>query len=108
MAGNGLPDQKALNEAALAIRRQAYQARTASTAAPEAAAAQLAETAAKVKLNGAEYQAFMSLLKRGMSAPDAMKNVLMQRELVATLGTSTPTAAQTRFPKGMRGKVSEP
>jgi hypothetical protein len=57
-----------------------------------------------VKLSAAETKAFLDLLKRGMSGPDAMKNVLMQRELVATLGTPAPTAAQTRFPKGQRGK----
>ena len=99
----GIPNQKALNEAALAIRRQAYQQRLAQSAAAEAPPAPVPAAAANVKLSGAETTAFLDLMKRGLSGADAMKNVLMQRELVASLGTPTPTAAQTRFPKGMRG-----
>lgn len=97
-----MPDQGALNEAALAARRAAYQERL-KTALPTAAPA--AAAPANVKLNAAETKAFLDLMQRGMAGPEAMKNVLMQRELVQRLATPTPTAAETRFPKGMRGKV---
>lgn len=100
-AATGLPDQKALNEAALAVRRAAYQARLANTAAPEPA---MSPAPTKPTLSVAETKAFMDLMQRGMPSAEAMKNVLMQRELVASLRIPTPTAAQTRFPKGMRGK----
>lgn len=105
-AAAALPDQRALNEAALAARRAAYQARMQSAPPPVEAPAAVAPAAGNVKLSGAETKAFLDLMKRGMSGSDAMKNVLMQRELVASLGTPAPTAAQTRFPKGMRGKVT--
>jgi hypothetical protein len=108
-AAAALPDQRALNEAALAVRRQAYQERLkAQTSAQVAETAPAAAPAAAgtVKLSAAETKAFLDLMKRGMSGPDAMKNVLLQRSLVDTLGTPTPTAAQTRFPKGQRGKVT--
>lgn len=100
---SGLPDQRALNEAALAVRRAAYQARM-SSAPPPVEPAPAAAAAGNVKLSAAETKAFLNLMQRGMPGPDAMKNVLMQRELVQSLGTPTPTAAETRFPKGMRGK----
>lgn len=96
-----LPDQKSLNEAALAVRRAAYQARMSSAPPVEAAPAPVA---GNVKLTAAETKAFLNLMQRGMPGPEAMKNVLMQRSLVESLGTPTPTAAETRFPKGMRGK----
>jgi hypothetical protein len=108
-AAAALPDQRALNEAALAVRRQAYQERLkAQTSAQVAETAPAAAPAAAgtVKLSAAETKAFLDLMKRGMSGPDAMKNVLLQRSLVDTLGAPTPTAAQTRFPKGQRGKVT--
>lgn len=104
-AAQALPDQRALNEAALAARRAAYQARMQSAPPPVESPAPVA---GNVKLSAAEAKAFLDLMQRGMSGPEAMKNVLMQRELVATLGTPTPTAAQTRFPKGMRSKASQP
>lgn len=100
--GNGLPDQRALNEA---VRRAAYQARM-KTAPPVVEAP--AAPAANVKLSAVETKAFLDLMKRGMSGPDAMKNVLLQRSLVEQLGTPTPTGADTRFPKGMRGKPYQP
>lgn len=75
-----------------------------ASAPPVEAAPAVAPAAANVKLSAAETKAFLDLMQRGMSGPDAMKNVLMQRALVESLGTPTPTPAQTRFPKGMRGK----
>lgn len=74
-----LPDQKALNEAALAARRTAYQAsQSASSAA--------------TGLTKAEEKAFMDLVKRGMPGPDALKNILLQRTLAGRLGT--PSTAE--------------
>lgn len=87
-----LPDQRALNEAAIAERRATTQAKVTKPA--------------NVKLNAAETSAYLNLMLKGQSSSDAMASVLQQRELVAALGTPTPTAAQTRFPKGMRGKAS--
>lgn len=83
-----MPDQKALNEAALAARRSAVQ-----TPAP----------AAKPTLNVAETKEFLRLVNSGKSVKDAMDLIRMQRQLIQELGTPTPTPAETRFPKGMRG-----
>jgi hypothetical protein len=91
-----LPDQKALNEAAIAARRGGQ-----PTGAPSTPPAPTSPQTPK--LNAAETTAFLGLLKRGMSGPEALKNILLQRELVDQLGTPSPTANETRFPKGMRG-----
>lgn len=85
-----MPDQKALNEAALAARRAAYQAKPAP--APP-----------KPSLLAAEAKEYMRLLKSGKSSKDAMDAILTQRELIQRMGLTTPTVAETKFPKGMRG-----
>lgn len=123
-----LPDVRASSEAAMARRRaQVNQAESRVTpseppsirglherkeAEVRSGALGAASTpptpTPNLKLNAAETRAFLDLLQRGMSGPEAMKNVLLQRELVGQLGTPTPTGKQTRFPKGMRGKSRPP
>lgn len=91
---NSLPDQKALNEAALARRRAEYQATSAArTPAP----------AAKPTLLASEAKEYLRLIQSGKSAKDAMASIEMQRALNAQLGLGTPSPAETKFPKGMRG-----
>lgn len=100
VVANPSPQQLA-NEVAIARRRAAYQAQLSS--APPVPAPVPAPP--PVKLSAAETKAFLDLMKRGMSGPDAMRSIQQQRALIEQLGTPTPTAADTRFPKGMRGKT---
>lgn len=125
VSGNGLPDQRMLNEQALASRRAAYQASQQPAGAPAAAeplpgpgatpgapgqpAAPAAATApatvpAKMKLTGPETVVFRNLMGRGMKAAEALENIRMQRDLVGRLGTPAPTGNVVKFNKGMRGK----
>jgi len=84
-----LPDQKALNEAALAARRATYSA--SQQAAPVAQAAAAAPAAAdRIALTAAETKEFLRLLKRGLKGPEAMAAVKQARELAARLGGATP------------------
>jgi len=90
-ASAALPDQKALNEAALAVRRAAYQARVAAGEAPAtptqvAQAVQTVVKAEKVKLTGVETKAAMDLVKRGLSPDDALAAILKQREFLEKMG----------------------
>jgi hypothetical protein len=95
--------QMLLNEEALARRRAAYQA---SQASPETAAV-LAED-----MSAAELQAYHQMRNKGI--PDAVaKNEIVRSRRAALLmnqqfGLKTPTEAQKKFPKGMRGKATPP
>lgn len=91
--------QQVLNEAALARRRAEYQAR--AVAPPEAPAS------AKAKLFASEGPEYMRLIKAGKTHQQAMDVIQANRLLQERLGLSTPTADETRFPKGNRGKVPE-
>lgn len=55
-----------------------------------------------VRLTAPETKEFLNLQKK-MSAKEAMAEIQLQRELMAKLNLSSPTVAQTKFPKGMRG-----
>ncbi len=75
-----LPDQKALNEAALAARRSV-------------ATAPL--SAAKPSLLASETTEYLRLLKAGKTHAEAMKAVQLQRDLISTLGTPSDADART-------------
>jgi hypothetical protein len=90
-----LPDQRALNEAALAARRAAYQA---SQAAP--AADPVVPASGKMRLTLPEFKDFQRLIQRGMSLPDAERVVKLARDL----GADPPPVAATTFPKMTRGR----
>jgi hypothetical protein len=90
-----LPDQRALNEAALAARRAAYQA---SQAAP--AAGPVVPASGKMRLTLPEFKEFQRLIQRGMSLPDAERVVKLARDL----GADPPPVAATTFPKMTRVK----
>lgn len=80
------PDQRSLNEAALAARRSAYQA--SQTTAPAAAAppaGPIVAASGKMQLTAPEFTEFTRLSKR-MPLPDALQAVLNARELAARLG----------------------
>lgn len=98
---NNLPDQRALNEEALAARRAAYQAKIQ----PQQAVASIQTAAASnVKLTASEMLAGADLVRKGLTPEAALESILQQRELMKGFGLSTPTADAARFPKGMRGK----
>lgn len=88
---NSLPDQKALNEAAIAARRAAYQARQAAT---PAAADPIVAASGKMKLTGPEMVEFNRLRKSGLSLADAYAKLQDMRELAARFGS--PTAADVQ------------
>lgn len=106
-SGSGLPDQKALNEAALAARRAAYQQRLAAETAQATQASTGNVMAAASELTTEEKKALFDLVSRGVPGPDAVKNILAQRALRTQFNLTTPSEADIRFPKGMRGKPPE-
>jgi hypothetical protein len=81
---NTLPDQKALNEAALAARRAAYQA--SQVAAP---AGPIVAASGKMKLTADEFKEFIRLTNKGMTFPDAEIAVKTMRALATKLGGAT-------------------
>lgn len=83
-SGSALPDQRALNESALAARRATYQASQGGSAAPAAATPQ---AAGKITLTAPESRVLMELTRRGMKGGEALKAILDQRELAAKLRT---------------------
>ena len=96
---NTLPDQKALNEAALAQRRVAYQARVQAEADAAAATGQPQPPPARLKLTAPESKEYMRLRRAGLSDPQVMDAIQAARDLQARFGTPTPTVAETKFPK---------
>lgn len=78
-----LPDQKALNETALAARRLAYQA------SQDAAPAAIVKASGKMHFTGAEMKEFARLRSRGLSLADAQTAVQTAKGLAAKLGGAT-------------------
>lgn len=103
--GAALPDQKALNEAALLARREAYQASRGPVAVPPAEA--IVKTSGKMQLTAPEFKEFQRLLKAGLSLPDAEQAVKTARDLARQLGAEPPPVSATKFPKGMRGRAPQ-
>jgi len=91
-----LPDQKALNDAALAARRAAYQASL------EPAADTVVKASGKLHFTAPEWAAFRELRSRGVSLEDAASGAKAAGQLARRFGLSTPTLEQTQFPKGNR------
>jgi len=107
-SGAALPDQKALNEAALAVRRAAYQA-SQGKPPPVSQIVKAVATAAKdakLHLTGAETAAGIDLMKRGLSSEDALKAILTQREFLAKMGGGLPTSAAAKAAIKARGYKS--
>lgn len=105
-----MPDQRTLNDAALAIRRQAAQSRLAAGSAPPASSA-VPETAAYVKpapLTKAETVAFWDYIKRGMSGADAMKTIESQRALLQSGMVSDAERIAAQDARYTRGEVKTP
>lgn len=99
--GAALPDQKALNEAALAARRAAYQATQRSG---PVGVEPIVKASGKMQLTAPEFKEFKRLLDTGMKLEDAEKAVKVARDLAGRLGAEPPPVSATKFPKGMRGK----
>lgn len=88
---------KQLNEEALARRRAEYQARLQ------------ADLAKGPKMSAEEFrlaeEAYTQLRMKGKSHEEALRAVEAMRAMNAVMGLKTPTAAETTFPKGMRGAI---
>jgi hypothetical protein len=97
---NTLPDQRALNEAALAARRAAYQARVQAAAEADAGAAAQTPAPARLKLTAPESKEYLRLRQLGQTDPQAMEALQAARDFQQRFGTPTPTVAETKFPKG--------
>jgi len=107
-SGAALPDQKALNDAALAVRRAAYQA-SQGKPPPVSQIVHAVATAAKdakLHLTGAETAAGIDLMKRGLSSEDALKAILTQREFLTKMGGGLPTSAAAKAAIKARGYKS--
>ena len=90
-AGNPtLPDQKALNEAAIAQRRAAYQARQAAEGA---------------SLTPAETPEYTRLIRAGKSHQDALALIKVQRSIAKSMGL--PTADEAAAATAERAAVSK-
>jgi hypothetical protein len=92
-----LPNMRAENEAAIAVRRAAYEA----SLQPNAGA--VVKASGKLHFTAPEWAAFRELRTRGLSLEDAASGAKAAGQLARQFGLSTPTLEQTRFPKGMRG-----
>jgi len=93
-----------LNEEAIARARAAYQARQA--AAPATAPATPAAAATKPTMTAPESQEYFRMRAQGKSDAQARDLIQAGRTLNQSLGLATPTAAETQFPKGLRGKAT--
>ena len=91
-----LPDQKALNDAAIAAKRVAYQA----SLQPDADA--VVKASGKLHFTAPEWAAFRELRARGVGLEEAATGARAAGQLARQFGLSQPTAAQTSFPKGNR------
>ena len=80
---NTLPDQKALNETALAARRLAYQK---SQQAAGAAAEPIVPASGKMRFTAAEMKLFAAFRSKGLSLADAQTAVQDAKALAAKLG----------------------
>jgi len=85
--------QQLLNEEALARRRAEYQQRSAQNPPPQ------------TPDEGLLYQ---RLRAQGKTDEQARATIALSRAFNAQYGLTTPTVAETKFPKGMRGPTSEP
>lgn len=124
---SALPDQKLLNALAIEARRVGVKLTPAMEqtaieavgkgASPQQAVrgfAPLAPTAAtpawapaKLTLTAAESKLAAQLLQDGKTDAEVKTAIETARAFQKRFGTPTPTAAQSRFPKGMRGKTPE-
>jgi len=84
-----LPDQKALNDAALAERRAAYQASQKGAPEPLPPAGPVVKESGKMQLTAPEMKEFSRLLKRGLSLEESLTAVKSARSLAAQLGGAT-------------------
>lgn len=78
----------------------------APVVAPVAAsAASSAPTLAKdMKLTGEETKQLFGFRAKGATLEEALGQIQAMREFQTRFGLTTPTAAETKFPKGMRGR----
>jgi hypothetical protein len=94
--------QQLLNEEAIARRRAEYQARQAE--APKAEPPPVE----KPKMTADEVTAYRDLRAKGKTDEQAREVIAAARAINAKYGLKPPTAAEKRFPKGMRGRSSPP
>lgn len=61
---------------------------------------------AKLKLTAIEMKQAQEMLRRGIEPQAILDNIEAARAFAGKFNTPTPTKAQTKFPKGMRGKTT--
>jgi hypothetical protein len=101
--------QQLLNEEAIARRRAAMQVQappSAVAATPQSLAESPAASPAKPSMSSEETKVYLQLRKQGVSDAQAREGILAARGLNERFGLSTPTQAETEFPKGQRGKLT--
>jgi hypothetical protein len=99
-AGTGAKSPQAiLNDEAIARRRAAYQAKQAQTK-PEPAAAE----PKAIEIPPEVEQEYLRLRAMGKTDQQAKEAILVSLQMNAKLGLKIPTEAETKFPKGMRGR----
>jgi hypothetical protein len=96
-AGTKSP-QAMLNDEAIARRRAAYQAKQAKPDAPSAAEPKAIEIPPEVE------KEYLRLRAMGKTDQQAKEAILVSLQMNAKLGLKIPTEAETKFPKGMRGR----
>lgn len=96
--------QQTLNEEAIARRRAEYQAR--QQAKPPAA--EPVPPPVKPTMTAEETKAYLDMRAMGKTDEQARAAIEASRMMNALRGLKTPTAAEKRFPKGMRGRSAPP
>jgi hypothetical protein len=99
-AAGGKSPQQVLNEEALARRRAAVRTRSQEPQAPTADP--------KPSMTAQESKLYLDLRAAGKSDQQARQTIEASRMINALFDLKTPTKAETRFPKGMRGKATPP
>lgn len=99
---------KAARNGPIGVTAQPPAAEPITAPAPATPAAALPETVtAKPMLTAPETKEYFRLRMAGKSDAEAKTAIEAARAFIAAHGLTTPSAAETRFPKGMRGGVSQ-
>lgn len=105
----GKSPQQILNEEGLTRRRAEYQARQAAAAKAEPLPpAEPAPKPPKPTMTTDESKAYLAMRVAGKTDAQARDAILASRAMNERYGLKPPTTAETKFPKGQRGKSVGP